>query len=137
MDDGEGHVLDLSALIKSDGHHLAISDVNNKEAINEAYYINVCRPLNPIDSILCSPLAAACAVKSDGKPVVCIVKSILILHCATWYNLKHLLIHVYTKPDKFPSKIAIIALPCPDSATLPGHFDFLVWQGDQSVWAIM
>ena len=70
MDDGDGHMLDLSALIKSDGYHLAISDANNKEANDEAYYINVCRPLNPIDSTMCPPQATVCSINSDGKPVV-------------------------------------------------------------------
>lgn len=63
--DGNGHVFDLSPLIKADGHHMAITTASNGGEPDATYYINVCRPLNPIDSTLCPPLSSACAVTSN------------------------------------------------------------------------
>ena len=56
---------DLSPLIKGSGHHLATIDIPGSATTRAAdiggtYYINVCRPLNPIFDTLCPAGAAAC-----------------------------------------------------------------------------
>ena len=71
MDDN-GHVYDLSPLIKADGHHLAVATSENGGNDKDTYYINICRPLNPIDSTLCPPMSSACKVAPNKKPMVCI-----------------------------------------------------------------
>ncbi|KAL8573519.1 hypothetical protein ACOMHN_047790 [Nucella lapillus] len=55
---------DLTPLIKESGHHLAVPDLpqsrGDKPETRGTFYINVCRPLNPIFNTLCPPGAAAC-----------------------------------------------------------------------------
>ncbi|XP_076467139.1 cation-independent mannose-6-phosphate receptor-like [Babylonia areolata] len=55
---------DLTPLIKESGHHLAVPDMpgSDKDRLEArgTFYINVCRPLNPIFSTLCPAGAAAC-----------------------------------------------------------------------------
>ena len=69
--DGNGRKIDLSPLIKADGHHLAVTTTSNGGDTEATYYINICRPLNPIDSTLCPPRSSACKVRPNEKPVVC------------------------------------------------------------------
>ena len=61
-------IIDLSPLISESGHYTVISDVAGKKA---AYFINVCRPLEPIHNVSCPPGAAACEITRDGKAEVC------------------------------------------------------------------
>ena len=69
--DANGRVIDLSPLIKADGHHLAVTTTSNRGDTDATYYINICRPLNPIDSTLCPPMSSACKVIPNEKPMVC------------------------------------------------------------------
>lgn len=55
------HIIDLSSLISESGHYAALSDVSGKKA---AYYINVCRPLEPIPHLNCPPGSAVCEITS-------------------------------------------------------------------------
>lgn len=56
---------DLSPLVKATGHYKVTSELTNSD--DATYYINICRPLNPIQEVLCPPNAAACKVSKDGK----------------------------------------------------------------------
>ena len=53
------HRIDLSPLIKSSGNYETINPENPKEK----FYLNVCRPLNPIVGLNCRPGSAACLFK--------------------------------------------------------------------------
>ena len=59
---------DLSSLVLSEGYHSAITapDVGG----DASYYINLCRPLNPIPDTKCPPQAAVCKVDSKGTITV-------------------------------------------------------------------
>ena len=70
--DERGQVIDLSPLIKAEGHHLAVTTSSDTDT-DSTYYINICRPLNPIDSILCPPMSSACRVRPNEKPIVRII----------------------------------------------------------------
>ena len=69
--DGNGRIINLSPLIKADGHHLAVTTASTGGDSEATYYINICRPLNPIDSTLCPPMSSACKVRPNEKPMVC------------------------------------------------------------------
>ncbi|XP_071800837.1 cation-independent mannose-6-phosphate receptor-like [Asterias amurensis] len=56
-------VIDLSPLVSDRGYYLAQSLTS--EGPNTQYYINLCRPLNPIPGVRCPPGSAAC-VDKDG-----------------------------------------------------------------------
>lgn len=59
------HQVDLSPLIKSDGNY----EADNPKNPNEKFYLNVCRPLNPIVGLNCRPGSALCKsslVKGEG-----------------------------------------------------------------------
>lgn len=51
----------MSSLISESGHYAALSDVSGRKA---AYYINVCRPLEPIPHVNCPPGSAVCEITS-------------------------------------------------------------------------
>lgn len=65
--DNLNHQIDLSPLIKSDGNYEAVNPKNPREK----FYINVCRPLNPIIDLNCQPGSAICKTSTDKdeKPV--------------------------------------------------------------------
>nr|CAB3255509.1 cation-independent mannose-6-phosphate receptor [Phallusia mammillata] len=58
-------VFDLSSLISESGHYLAVS---GDEGDRTVYFINVCRPLEPIHGINCPAGASVCAAKNGTKP---------------------------------------------------------------------
>ncbi|XP_077977392.1 cation-independent mannose-6-phosphate receptor-like [Glandiceps talaboti] len=58
--------IDLSALIDERGHYLAVSEIGDSLA---SYYINLCRPLNPIPNSHCPAGASACSVKPGFPPM--------------------------------------------------------------------
>ncbi|XP_067674216.1 cation-independent mannose-6-phosphate receptor-like isoform X2 [Haliotis asinina] len=60
--------VDLSPLIKASGHHVAIAMTPGANS-GTTYYINICRPLNPIQGKLCPPGSAACRVEGDKPPL--------------------------------------------------------------------
>lgn len=70
--DDHGNVLDLSPLVRGSGYHLALNTAQGTET-GASFYINVCRPLNPILGTLCPPQAAACKVTAN-KPEVSSLK---------------------------------------------------------------
>ncbi|XP_078698219.1 cation-independent mannose-6-phosphate receptor-like isoform X2 [Branchiostoma floridae x Branchiostoma belcheri] len=55
---------DLSPLIKAEGHFMAPSIGGTG-----VYYINICRPLNPIPGVRCPPGASACMKEDNKNPV--------------------------------------------------------------------
>lgn len=62
------HRIDLSALIKSTGNYETVNPENPKEK----FYLNVCRPLNPIVGLNCRPGSAVCLSKpgpQGSKPL--------------------------------------------------------------------
>jgi len=61
--------IDLSPLLKKQGFYMAVSDVMKTKNM-ATYYINVCRPLNPIYGTLCPPGASACVQRQNAKPLV-------------------------------------------------------------------
>lgn len=66
------HILDLSNLAMSSGNHFAVSLTAGAETAPSIYFINVCRPLNPmhetkLDPKQCPPSSAACAIKLDAN----------------------------------------------------------------------
>ncbi|XP_060069663.1 cation-independent mannose-6-phosphate receptor-like [Ylistrum balloti] len=63
--DAGNRTIDLSPLVKPVGHYFSLSATNGK---NSSYYINICRPLNPIYNTLCPPQASACMLQSGGRP---------------------------------------------------------------------
>ena len=67
VDLGNNKLKDLSPLIKTSGHHLALSTAT--KTTNETFYINICEPLNPIYGTLCPPGSSACYIKQGSKPV--------------------------------------------------------------------
>lgn len=71
VDLGNNKLKDLSPLIKTSGHHLALSTAT--KTTNETFYINICEPLNPIYGTLCPPGSSACYIKQGSKPVVSII----------------------------------------------------------------
>ncbi|XP_064627541.1 cation-independent mannose-6-phosphate receptor-like [Lineus longissimus] len=62
-------VIDLSPLIKNNEYYLAIKSTAGDKDPKGTFYINVCRPLNPIRGVLCPPGSAACRVEAGKKPV--------------------------------------------------------------------
>ena len=56
-------IIDLSPLISESGHYVALSALSGTKA---AYFINVCRPLEPITGVACPPGSAACEI-TPGK----------------------------------------------------------------------
>lgn len=57
--------IDLSPLVQKRGYYIAPSMVDGVGIT----FVNLCRPLNPIEGTLCPPNAAVCHMK-DGKPQV-------------------------------------------------------------------
>ncbi|XP_022089875.1 cation-independent mannose-6-phosphate receptor-like [Acanthaster planci] len=55
-------VIDLSPLVSDRGYYLAKSLADDKQ-----YYINLCRPLNPIPGVRCPPGSAACLDQTSGQ----------------------------------------------------------------------
>ena len=66
----KGETLDLSLLTSREGYHIATDSSDDENSQDKSYYINVCRPLNPIQGTLCPPEAAVCEVPQDGIPRV-------------------------------------------------------------------
>lgn len=61
-------IFDLSPLIKMSGSHIAQAYSYTLDP-GSSFYINICRPLNPISGILCPPGASACRIKDGEKPI--------------------------------------------------------------------
>ena len=75
---------DLTPLIKQSGHHLAIPDLPATSSADSAntqgtFYINVCRPLNPIFNTLCPAGAAACRELAGSPPQVNLPGAVVVL----------------------------------------------------------
>ena len=68
MDNGAGSVIDLSPLIKPAEHYMATSSAVTKD--KTSFWINVCRPLNSIEGVNCSPDASACMMREGNTPLV-------------------------------------------------------------------
>lgn len=66
----DGYIVDLSPLIKMSGHHLAVSTAGHGTDTDGTFYINICRPLNPIYGKLCPPGASACQDRVGKPPIV-------------------------------------------------------------------
>ncbi|KAK7107906.1 cation-independent mannose-6-phosphate receptor-like isoform X2 [Littorina saxatilis] len=69
----DGQTFDLTPLVKNSGHHLATIDIpgtSNADSKNTqgTFYINVCRPLNPIFNTLCPAGSAACREVRGEQP---------------------------------------------------------------------
>ncbi|XP_038048004.1 cation-independent mannose-6-phosphate receptor-like [Patiria miniata] len=58
-------VIDLSPLVSDRGYYLANSLTDDDD--EKQYYINLCRPLNPIPGVRCPPGSAACLDKGNGQ----------------------------------------------------------------------
>jgi hypothetical protein len=69
----DGNTIDLSPLIKRSGHHLAVSTFGQGATTNGTFYINICRPLNPVYGKLCPPGASVCWDRVGKPPVVSIL----------------------------------------------------------------
>lgn len=65
----DGYTVDLSPLIKMSGHHLAVSTAGHETDTDGTFYINICRPLNPIYGKLCPPGASACQDRVGKSPI--------------------------------------------------------------------
>ncbi|XP_062610067.1 cation-independent mannose-6-phosphate receptor-like [Saccostrea cucullata] len=65
----DGYTIDLAPLIKKSGHHLAVSTTRRGSNTNGTFYINICRPLNPIYGKLCPPGASACWDRVGKSPI--------------------------------------------------------------------
>ncbi|OWF52457.1 cation-independent mannose-6-phosphate receptor-like [Mizuhopecten yessoensis] len=63
--DAGNRTIDLSPLVKPTGEYSSLSTMNGKDV---SYYINICRPLNPIYGTLCPPQASACMLQPGGSP---------------------------------------------------------------------
>ena len=57
----------MTPLISESGHYVAVSDIAGEKA---SYFINVCRPLEPIQGIACPAGAAVCEVTESHKTKV-------------------------------------------------------------------
>ena len=67
--DEHGDVFDLSALMR--GSHLALlMNPDPATATPASYYLSVCSALNPIQDVLCPPMAAACMLEQGKQPKV-------------------------------------------------------------------
>lgn len=58
-------VIDLSPLIRQSGSYEAFDTAS----LTASFYINICRPLNPIKDVNCPPGVAVCMVPTNGAPV--------------------------------------------------------------------
>ncbi|XP_036361842.1 cation-independent mannose-6-phosphate receptor isoform X1 [Octopus sinensis] len=63
-----GQMFDLSPLVQMSGHHVA-EGMAPSEDPGASYYINICRPLNPIYGSICPPLASVCETHVDENGV--------------------------------------------------------------------
>lgn len=61
-------LIDLSPLIKMSENHVA-QPLSFSSDSGASFYINICRPLNPIPGSLCPPEASICRVKESEKPL--------------------------------------------------------------------
>ncbi|XP_013417456.1 cation-independent mannose-6-phosphate receptor [Lingula anatina] len=68
VDTAQG-TIDLSPLIMTSGHHLAMNTAPDSKDPGATFYINICRPLNPIQGTLCPAGASACRVKTGDSPL--------------------------------------------------------------------
>ncbi|CAK8672502.1 unnamed protein product [Clavelina lepadiformis] len=57
-------IIDMTPLISESGHYVAVSDIAGEKA---SYFINVCRPLEPIQGVACPAGAAVCEVTESHK----------------------------------------------------------------------
>ncbi|XP_041350855.1 cation-independent mannose-6-phosphate receptor-like [Gigantopelta aegis] len=68
VDVGGNYTVDLSPLIKRSGHHLAVDMAVTSNTPRSLFYINICRPLNSVQGILCPAGASACMVRDELPP---------------------------------------------------------------------
>ncbi|KAK3097797.1 hypothetical protein FSP39_013248 [Pinctada imbricata] len=70
IDVNDTYSIDLSPLIKQSGHHMAITTSTSASGVprGSTFYINVCRPLNPVYGSLCPPGSSACMTVPGQKP---------------------------------------------------------------------
>nr|XP_006818196.1 PREDICTED: cation-independent mannose-6-phosphate receptor-like [Saccoglossus kowalevskii] len=65
--------IDLTPLITENGGYLAVSSLGDVPASDlkssDTYYINLCRPLNPIAGAKCPPGSSACRVREGEAPI--------------------------------------------------------------------
>lgn len=62
-------LIDLTPLIHWSGYYTATDDAVEQNDNSPDFYINVCRPLNPIPGVTCPPGASVCMDPDDGPPV--------------------------------------------------------------------
>ena len=62
--------MDLSPLIKQSGHYLAVDMAIHANQPRSLFYINICRPLNPVQGVLCPAGSSACMVHDELPPKV-------------------------------------------------------------------
>ncbi|GAB1599449.1 cation-independent mannose-6-phosphate receptor-like [Argonauta hians] len=62
------HLFDLSPLVNMSANHIAEAVVPSRDP-GATYYINICRPLNPIFGAICPPFASVCATNIGQKDV--------------------------------------------------------------------
>uniref|UniRef100_A0A673C0F7 Insulin-like growth factor 2 receptor n=1 Tax=Sphaeramia orbicularis TaxID=375764 RepID=A0A673C0F7_9TELE len=65
----QSSLIDLSPLIHWSGYYTATDEAVEQSDESPDFYINVCRPLNPIPEVACPPGAAVCIDPDDGPPM--------------------------------------------------------------------
>ncbi|KAJ0026800.1 hypothetical protein NQD34_017800 [Periophthalmus magnuspinnatus] len=62
-------LIDLTPLIHWNGYYTATDDAVDQSDTSPDFYINVCRPLNPIPDVSCPTGAAVCMDPDNGPPI--------------------------------------------------------------------
>ncbi|KAK7907744.1 hypothetical protein WMY93_016356 [Mugilogobius chulae] len=62
-------LIDLTPLIHWSGHYTATDDAVEQSDSSPDFYINICRPLNPIPGVPCPTGAAVCVDPVKGAPI--------------------------------------------------------------------
>lgn len=62
-------LIDLTPLIHWNGYYRATDDAVEQSDTSPDFYINICRPLNPIPGVSCPTGAAVCMDPDNGPPV--------------------------------------------------------------------
>ena len=66
-----GGVIQLKQLVKTEDNYIAKNGLTQDNDPDAAFYINLCRPLNPMPDTQCPAGAGACMVSSNGDIQVC------------------------------------------------------------------
>ncbi|XP_072299395.1 cation-independent mannose-6-phosphate receptor [Eucyclogobius newberryi] len=62
-------LIDLTPLIHWNGYYTATDDAVEQSDASPDFYINICRPLNPIPGVSCPTGAAVCMAPDNGPPI--------------------------------------------------------------------